>query len=253
MNLDPLHDWKEWELDLHDKPQLISELTGGRVNKHYIIDIDGNRFVLRRNNPGSLSLGIDRKQEKVILDALNQAGLHPEVVYCSLAQELLISEYLEGYHWNITTLEKPDTLTLLIETMKKIHALCIDLPAFDYVQHGENYWNRLAKLGATPSHALCERREFYLEKANNLHESHSLCHHDPNPLNIIEASGKLYFLDWEYAGRGWPAFDFAALSYEWNVEQKVMCKLSGADSNQLYDARFMYTYLCELWSIIHSS
>lgn len=247
---DALDDWQDWGLELREKPGLISEIEGGQVNRHYLIEIDRQRLVLRRNNPNSAALGINREQEKMILAAVGQAGFSAPVIYCSVAEGILITDYIDGSHWQKSTLQDTEKRSRLIDALQSIHALSLNIPAFDYRQHAENYWSRLIEYEPAPPVALQQRREMYLHKVENIPTEHFLCHHDPNPSNIIESSGQIYFLDWEYAGSGWPAFDFAALAREWDLDQDILSEISGLEAGQLSDALFMYKYLCELWSKI---
>ena len=75
-----------------------------------------------------------------------------------------------------------------------------------------------------------------------------LCHHDPLPANIIDAGGRLYMIDWEYAGRGCRGFDYAALSAECLLSRQQW-QSSGVQCDQGL-AGEVYQYLCLLWQAL---
>ena len=251
MSDDPLHDWQEWGIGLKQRPRLVVKLNSGRINRHYLLEADDQRLVLRRNNPNTDALGINRAHEALILDRVSQAGLFPTIILSSIEKGLLITEFVEGRFWKKSSLVHREKLVRLVDRLKEIHDIQLELPAFDYLAHCENYWNTLLELDFSPTLALKQRHLLYLDMVKNIASSGELCHHDPIRSNIVESSGRLYFLDWEYAGCGWPSFDFAALSHDWSIDPGMLCKLADCDNATFSDAQFMYSHLCELWELIN--
>ncbi len=251
MKDDPLHDWQEWGIGLAQRPQLVVKLNSGRINRHYLLDADGQRMVLRRSNPNTDALGINREREAIILERVSSAGLFPSIIYSSVENAVLITEFVDGNFWEKSSLVHREKLVQLVDRLKEIHSIQLDLPAFDYQAQGENYWKTLLELDFSPPLALQQRHLLYLDKVDGIESSGELCHHDPIRSNIIESSGRLYFLDWEYAGCGWPSLDFAALSHEWSIDPVMLCKLADCDRETFSDAQFMYSHLCELWELIN--
>ena len=198
-------------------------------------------------------LGIDRRQEEIILQTVSEAGLFPEIIYSSRSHGILITEFIEGTPLEKSALQDRSMLTRLVEHLLDIHSIQLDLPAFNYLEHGEDYWQRLVQEELSPSMALTHRHELFVEKASALQESNSLCHHDPIPANVIESSGRIYFLDWEYARSGWPHFDFAALACEWDLDTALLCDIADCDRDAFRDAQFIYSHICELWELLNVS
>ena len=250
---DPLQDWHEWNLPINRKPVLRRQLNTGRTNKTYLIEIDKTLGVLRINASNSGVLGIDRQRELNILESASAAGLAPEILYCSTDHGVMISEFIDGQHWQACVLDTPEKLSLLLETLHRIHTLKVSTSTFNYQQHELNYWRQLENGNISIPDDLCKQREKLLPLLARIPASNVICHHDPNPQNIVVHAGRLYFLDWEYAAPGWPAFDYAALSVEWNIPVDKLVLRNGLDIDEIKEAIDLYVYLCDLWSYLQKS
>ena len=249
---DPKPNWHEWDLPFNHTPRLMRPLTHGRTNQSYLVEADGQLWVLRINSKNSEVLGIDRQRELIILEQASTTGLAPKLHYCSVEQGVLITEFIDGLHWQVSALNDRDKLSSLTEGLHRIHALEVATLPFDYKQHAENYWQQLIDRNISIPDELSRQRENMLPLFTNIPVSNVVCHHDPSPHNIIVQSHRLYFLDWEYAAPGWPALDFAALSSEWNIPVDKLATSNGIDIEEIKQALDLYVYLCDLWSCLRN-
>jgi thiamine kinase len=247
---DPLQNWDNWGLPFDNKPKLIRKLKTGRTNENFVIEAENKLYVLRLNAINSVELGIDRHRELRILSSASDAGLAPELLYCSIEQGVLLTAFIDGQHWQTSLLSEPEKLASLLEGIEDIHSLDLADDIFDYLEHAENYWQQLLKKNSDISDKLHRQREKILSLVKEKIFQPGICHHDPNPLNVISQSGKLCFLDWEYAAYGWLAFDYAALSVEWNIPLQNISLPDGISTEETTHALELYLYLCELWSCI---
>ncbi len=248
---DPLQDWAQWHCFAH-RPRLVRKLGHGKgqTNQSYLIESERQSFVLRRSPAHAGRLGIDRQREADILAAVSELGIAPPVLVSLPEQGILISQYIAGRHrQNISSLDSRD-LERLVELLKKTHEMNIALPDFDYLAHLDNYWQQLQKKDTAIPDLLYEEYEAVSAWLTSHKGKRTLCHHDPNPHNIIEADGRLYLLDWEYAGYGWPAFDYAALSLEWQVSLEKESLLPEEMTQQLQQQRVFYRHLCHVWALL---
>ena len=248
---DPLLGWEDWEPGFSQKPTLLHELQGGRTNQSYLIEIDKQAWVLRRNNDNATLLGIDRQREATILNKVSHAGIAPEILYCSPQNGILIGKYIEGKHWQNTDSLEANKKDKLIELINKVHGLDIDIPHFDYLIHLKNYWQQLQEREIDLPDSMYEEYESISKWLKTYSGKRVLCHHDPGPQNIIESDDQLYLLDWEYAGWGWPGFDYAALSIEWQTASSMQ-KLSGQNEEDFQRLRSLYSHLCDVWALLRS-
>ena len=58
----------------------VSMLPGGLSNTNYLVDADGEMFVVRHGCDNAESLGIDRRREEAAARLAHDAGFAPEVV-----------------------------------------------------------------------------------------------------------------------------------------------------------------------------
>jgi thiamine kinase len=246
-----LHRWRSW--DLPQRPVIERKLGLGRTNRNYLMSVAGRELVLRINHGASASMGINRQREQQILSLVSAAGIAPQVYYNNPDEGILITEYLRGEHWPGD--EAIDSLRQqhLLELMQRIHELALPLPRFDYMQQAEAYWQALPGQPLQSEAALVQERQRMLPLLRQFQQNcqcHSLCHHDPVLANIIDANGRLYMIDWEYAGMGCRAFDYAALSAETGLSPQIV--QSTDVSCDLGLAAEVYTYLCSLWLLLRS-
>lgn len=235
-----LQDWRSW--GLARAPQLLQQLPGGRTNTSYVIEASGQRLVLRCNNGAGTELGIDRDSERKILAAAAAAGIAPQLVYGD--DRVMLTEYIDGDHWHHPADHSAEQEERLLAAMATVHSLSLDLPRYDYLAHAEAYWRRLpaGRRSSADEHAHMRRLFRHFQQQCRCH---SLCHHDPTAGNIIASAGRLYLIDWEYAGMGCRAFDFAALAEYWGGSLTV----PQLDCDQQL-ATQVYQYLCRLWEAL---
>ncbi len=222
-------------------------MTIGRTNRSFLIKSGKKRYVLRINADNSHILGINRQREKTIIEMAGAFGIAPKVHYCSLHHGLLLTEYIDGQHWQPKDLEDSKNATLLTDSLAVLHSLPSTPSRFAYLQHAEHYWQQLQLVRSDIPDQLVQDRSRVLGIIDNIPPGSVICHHDPLPQNIIEKDGKLIFLDWEYAAPGWPAFDFAALSVEWNIAIEKLRLPPYVSHDEVLLATELYVYLCELW------
>ncbi len=246
MSDNPLEAWSDWASPFQSL-DILEEINTGLTNRNYLIKADGQLAVLRVNAQNSQVLGIDRERERLILEQASVAGLAPAVLFCSPEHGVLISEFIDGQQWQSSELEDSKKLSLLIDSLTKIHLLQATMPPFNYHEHTENYWRQLLERNLSIPDKLHQQREWLMSQFANISVSNVICHHDPNPTNIIFQSDKLFFLDWEYSAPGWPVFDFAALSVEWNIPVSQLILPCKIDVNEIIHASELYKYLCDLW------
>jgi len=244
--------WREWHLPFESEPVFIRPLSSGRTNKSYLVRADGSLYVIRIGAVNSRELGIDRKQELAVMDKAGEAGLAPRVLHASPDQGLLVTEFLDGRHWQPGTVRDPDKLSMLLNLLERLHAIEVRGDSFDYHAHLLHYWEILEANGIRAGDELLVQRERMLQVAQAVRDSTVLCHHDPNPGNVLLYADALYLLDWEYAAPGWRALDYAALAMEWGIATDGPSLPGGLDRREFEAACGMYRHLCGLWSCVNS-
>lgn len=233
-----LADWEALDWPFHAPPRLLRGLPGGLTNRSYLIEADAERWVLRIDTPHSAVLGIDRLREHTLLRHAAGAGLAPALVCADAEHGYLISAYVDGQHLKPAALAGHQR-TALFELFERVHALPGDGAPVDYLRSDS----------ATDSRAVAELLIQLRADIDSLAAqcAASVCHHDPVPGNVIFSDSRLYLIDWEYAGRGLPVVDWAALACEWQLPLAAISEVSGFTEPLLLQAERSYRTLCRVW------
>jgi thiamine kinase-like enzyme len=249
----PLQHWRKWGAPFLNEPKMVNKLSFGRTNQSFLIEVDGQLSVLRINARNSAELGIDRYRELKIFEHASAVGIAPKLHFGSVEHGVLITDFIEGQHWQPNMLANPDNLSLVMDSLNQIHSLDISTAPFDYKQHVENYWQQLLKNNIYITDKLYLKREKLLPRLVSISYANVICHNDPNPMNIIIKSDKVYFLDWEYAALAWQAFDFAAFSIEWKISTTKLPVPANISTEEIDLAIDLYIFLCELWTCLQNN
>lgn len=246
-----LESWPQWNLSLANKPRVVKALSGGLTNRNYLLNVDFRDkdlleteaclLVIRVNNPATQLLGIDRERERHILGSLTAQcalgkGLAPKMIYCNPDDGLLVTEYIEGRHWQVEELVDPNKLKKLLRVFKQVGEIRGDFSEFDYRAHIEHYWRGLQSAGPKDKNLATrfQQAKTAVEQLSEINRDKPrvLCHHDLSPLNVIETlRGELVLLDWEYAGGGWPVMDYVALIRNWQLCESQAFILNTLNNN----------------------
>jgi thiamine kinase len=241
----------DWISVFGHTPKIIRQLSRGQTNQVWLIESQGSRFALRVGSHQRESMGINRSQEHVIMQAASAAGLAPSILYMSAEPDILITEYIDGEHCGQAQVESESFRNRLFDILHQIHSIKIDLPTFNYESHLSHYWHELDRLEVKVDDALLAEKDTMLVLASEAPQYQSICHHDLIPDNLIFTSDNIIVIDWEYAAYGWPAFDFATLSVEWGIEIEKLTLPAQITQQDIINARALYVHLCLLWRLLN--
>ncbi len=198
-------------LDINFDNAEITYLKQGKTNKSYLLDFTNFRLVLRINADNSSDLGINRVNEEIILNALNDISVSPNIIYCDESYKYLIYEYVEGSSLDIKKITKKDK-KILTNLILRYQCVDINLPKFDYYSYLSKYLDLLKKQNNIKKFDSKKLESFFndLEKFQKEDWIPRLVHHDL-VTNIIKTNNSFKILDWEYAGNGFASFDYQSL------------------------------------------
>ena len=225
-----------------------SFLDGGLTNQNVRVHVAGESFVLRLAGENTELLGIDRQQEFVAHSAAASIGIAPEVVYFIEPEGYLVTRFVNGRSPTLTEIKQPNTIHQIAQLLKQVHALpsiSATFSAFDTVRNYEQIARQHnVTFPAQFDSWLDKMREIETALASSRRRavsplaSPAFCHNDLLNGNFLmdngspprRSGGRIFLLDWEYAGMGDVYFDLAnfAAHHEFNEEQE----------SQLLDAYF---------------
>ena len=197
-----------------DSPDVrVTPLGGGITNHNFRIDRAGESFVLRLVGENTDLLGIDREVEYAASRSAAAAGVAPEVVGFLRPEGCLVTRFLSGRPIGEDEIGQPAVIRQVADALRTIHRMP-PIPGWfsafavvrDYAQQARRHNVRFPD-----DFDLLRTRLAEIE--SSLPPFHPCpCHNDLLNANFLEAGGRLYILDWEYAGMGDPYFDLGNFS-----------------------------------------
>lgn len=207
-----------------------TRFAGGLTNYNYIMDIKGIEYVIRQ--PGGMTnLMIDRRIERINSGIASELGLNSECIYFDEDSGIKISLYIANSR-NFALADPSDKQNLesVAELMKRTHTSVKTFPnRFDWEKELGKYERLIAELRGELFFDHDDLKEQLLRFGEPLRANMRIlpCHNDTVPENfILDADGKAYLIDWEYAGMNDPAWDVAAYILESRLDgPAVACLL----------------------------
>jgi thiamine kinase len=230
------------------------QLSDGPSNASYLLEQSGERFVLRLDKPEARALGLNRSNEKTVLQAIANGGLAAEPYYFDVSKGVLLRSFIAGRSWTMDDMGRQHQLSRLARLLRTLHGLPPAGDSFDPLKAAHGYARFINDSGAN---AVLRRAENLATEIGNFPQSAVLCHNDLVCQNILE-SESLRLIDWEYAAVGDRFFDLAVVLQHHGVESR----LSGVflenylgrsalaeEQKQLSLQRDFYQCLLDLWNL----
>jgi thiamine kinase-like enzyme len=202
-----------------DSKDVQIERIAGLTNANYRITRNGERFMLRVSGLNTEQLGIDRSYELNALHAAAAAGIGPEVVAFLPPEGHLVTRWVDGRHWDADEFRNAEHVRLLIDTVKRIHALPLNGAVFSPFDRVKAFREKAVHFGVPLPRQLdtclqTMRGVAADQKADSSHWQR-FCHNDLVSVNylFIESEQRIVVLDWEFSGLGDIYYDLATVVY----------------------------------------
>lgn len=236
------------------------ERMGGLTNHTYQVALeDGQIYVVRLPGEGTEEL-INRSDEKVSTQLACQLGIDAELLYFGESGEK-VTRYIDGAHTlSASSFQNFDILQKSAEVLRVLHTSGADTKVpFDVFQMASDY----EKIIRDNSVALFDEYESVKAQIMKIREYAASdeiasvpCHNDPLCENwVLDQNGKLYLIDWEYAGMNDGMWDLADVSIEASFtpeqDHAFLQFYFGREATQEETLRFHANklYLDFLWSL----
>lgn len=243
-------------------PHCAQRLGGGKTNVNIRLE-DGARAFVVRLGQDIPEHGVMRFNELAISRAAHAAGVSPAVIHAEPGA--LVLEYVEATPMTEAEIRNPANLPALAALLRRVHH---DLPrhlrgpvlSFHVFHILRDYAATLRERGAPHLPLL----PALMDQADTLAAMVGpveivLGHNDLLPSNILQGDGRLWLIDWEYAGFTSPLFDLGGLASNSGMEREGELALLAAyfgtppdaDLLRRYDAMKCASLLREsLWSMV---
>jgi thiamine kinase-like enzyme len=240
----------------------IAPVSGGMTNVNFaVIDSSGKYFVrLGEDIPVH---GVLRFNEFAASQAAAACGLSPSVLHSEPG--VMIFQWIEAKTLTSADVKDMDMLSRVVPLLKKCHnevALQLRGPALAFwVFHTIRDYVATLRVNKSPY-----QDDFYrfLMIADEIEKSvgevrMAFCQNDLLPSNILDDGGRLWLIDWDYAGFNSPLFDLANLATNAGLDEaeenflleSYYCKKPDRPLKQRFLAMAAASTLREtLWSMV---
>jgi thiamine kinase len=229
-------------------------VEGGLSNFAWRAADDSGEWCVRLARVGTESLGADPVSECRILPLVAAAELAPAVLRCDPQARILVTRWITGACPPAGAVRGVH-YARLARVLAGLHALPVrgGIRVVDFAAQGsvlahalgEDAEQRLRKTAATVF------RELAREPGPSV-----LCHNDLNAQNMIEnGGGRIWLVDWEYAGLGEAVFDLASCASQHQMSHAQarrfvqLYRAAGGTcaDERFYWARWGFDYVQWLW------
>ena len=248
-----VEDWK-------NKDIRCETLGGGITNHNYLVHVGGDpahpsgvKYVLRVPGEGT-DMFIDRGNERSCSVAAAEAGVGPEVVY--VVDDAMVIAFIEAETMHPHTLAgRPDRIKQAVETVRRVHeraAFPNEIDLFEMIRH---YTSMAREVGAPfPEDIdwmfrIADRIEAAMARDK---PASAACHNDLLSENfLIDRSGRMWLIDWEYGGMTDPYFDLGDFCTEHpfssEEERLILTTYCGEMVEQRYYRMLLHKLTADLW------
>ena len=239
------------------------ERMGGLTNRTYRVTYpDGMQYVVRIPGEGTEEL-IVRNDEKISTELACRVGIDAELLYFG-SNGAKVTEYIPGaVTMSAELFADEKRMAQAAEIFRRLHNSgedtgvpfeVFDMAAgYERIIH-ENPVSMYPDYEETKAVVMAIKKE--IDAVCGIHKVP--CHNDPLCENwVVSDSGRMYLIDWEYAGMNDPLWDVADLSIEAGFDAesdaKFLCaylerKAEPADYRHFLAEKLYVDYLWTLWA-----
>ena len=208
---------------------VIEPLAGGITNQNFLVEDETGRYVARICKELPL-LGIDRRNEAACQETASRLGIAPALIHRE--EGLLVSRYVAGQTLTSASLHDLAMIRDVGRTLRRLHdgrdvvtGLVLYFCPFQTIRTYAQTAVALKARLPDDAHNLLDDARLLANRIGPFRPV--LCHNDLLPANMIASAGRLWLVDWEYAGMGHPMFDLASVSANAGLERRRRSCLAG--------------------------
>ncbi|HET9672407.1 MAG TPA: phosphotransferase [Actinomycetota bacterium] len=195
----------------------VTELSGGLTNTNYLVDAEGDRYVVRIPGASTELLAVDRANERHNAAAAATTGVSPPIVEVLEDVDVMVIGYVDGTTMTAEALRASEQVRRVAASLRRLHAGPRFRKDFDMFRLTEFYLDVCAERGiAIPSGFRDHRRDVdAIESALRARPLPTVpCHNDLLAENYIDDGRQLWIVDFEYSGNNDPAFELGDTAQE---------------------------------------
>ncbi|WP_196073373.1 phosphotransferase [Nakamurella alba] len=197
--------------------RVVSELTGGLTNRNLRVDLPGTSAVARLSDPTGALLAIDRTAEDHNSRAAASTGIAPDVLDFRPDDGVLVVRFVPGRTLTEADVRDPAMLPRIAAAVRTLHSAPPFLGTFDMAVRQREYLSTCVRLGLPLPAGYTDHLDTCAEVVRVLALDPPPavpCHNDLLAANFIDDGGRLWIIDYEYAGTGDPSFEIGNIAGE---------------------------------------
>ena len=238
------------------------ERMGGLTNHTYHITLnDGKEYVVRIPGEGTEEL-IDRCDEQKSTKLACDLGVDAKLLYFG-SDGSKVTQYIpDAITMSSETLKHEKHIRQVAEIFKKMHSCGVDTGVpFEVFDMAAGYEKIISDMKVSMFCDYSQIKDKVMKIKEQIDKECSPkkvpCHNDPLCENWVEGQGKMYLIDWEYAGMNDGMWDIADVSIEagFDEEHDILLlenyldrKPELLDKKHFLAAKVYVDYLWTLWA-----
>jgi thiamine kinase-like enzyme len=242
-------------------PEAITPLAGGITNRNFRIDVGGGSYVLRLPGRDTALLGIDRVAEWEATRAAAAAGVAPEPFAFLRDSGVLVTRFLDARPLEPGDLARAEGLAPAVAAIRALHAMPPIPSRFSPFRVVRDYRRVAAERGVAIPAAFADAlaRADEIERACRARPVPLVpCHNDLLSTNFLVRDGRVFVVDYEYAGMGDPFFDLGnfavnnglAADAEATLLERYLGTVRPAARARLRLMRIMSDFREAMWGVV---
>jgi thiamine kinase-like enzyme len=195
----------------------ISPLSGGLTNENHLVEVDGEKYVMRVPGQSTELLSIDRENEVHNTRAAATTGIGPRVLEHVPGVDVMVLEFIPGPTMSAKDLQSPAMAARMAQSFHRLHAAPRFLHDFDMFRLIERYLGIVDEHGVTIPDGYGDWLPVVaeIERAVRVAALPSApCHNDLLCENFIDDGSALRIVDYELSGNNDPCFDLGNTAQE---------------------------------------
>ncbi len=235
---------------------------GGLTNHTYkVVMPDGAEYVVRIPGEGTEEL-IVRSDEKKSTSLACELGVDAEMLYFGDDGSKVTKYIPDAVTMSQELLHEPHHIEQVAEIFKKMHNCGVDTGVpFEVFEMAEGYEKIILDKNVPMFSDYAEKKAEIMKIKNEIDNSVDIkkvpCHNDSLCENWVEGNGRMYLIDWEYAGMNDGMWDLADVSIEAVFDEECDMYLlnaylghepSAIDKKHFLANKIYVDYLWTLWA-----
>ncbi len=233
---------------------------GGLTNHTYkVILANGEEYVVRIPGEGTEEI-IVRSDEMVSTKLACDLGIDAELLYFDRSGSKVTRYIPDAVTMCAESLREPERIEKVAQIFKKLHSCGADtkvpFEVFDMAKSYEKIIDekQVSMFADYPEiKAEVMRIKAEIDAAVEIHKVP--CHNDPLCENWVQGDGRMYLIDWEYAGMNDGMWDLADVSieagYDDACDRQLLCAYMGKEPDLMDEKHFLASkiYVDYLWTL----